>query len=242
MRLPPQRLPSSSGTAPSLLRNRPGARREPYKFIITKPYNPYPTYNPYKTYPTYNPYKTMINENNNSILEESNLDNREREDKATVQDNRDNSKQREPPYAERGRHGRLPRNSKERLPNASKQSLTPSERKKKRSERISEGMKRFYRKERFRILSGEKPQSKLLSPFPEKMRKYMSDLCYKKGYFHIGKLHDGILYYDSETRRCRESEENGARRYGIKFVEAEENDTYPNTHPNTHHSPPEGRE
>ena len=163
MRLPPQRLPSSSGTAPSLLRNRPGARREPYKFIITKPYNPYPTYNPYKTYPTYNPYKTMINENNNSILGESNLDNREREDKATVQDNRDNSKQREPPYAERGRHGRLPRNSKERLPNASKQSLTPSERKKKRSERISEGMTFLQKGKIQNTLRRETP---IQAPFP----------------------------------------------------------------------------
>ena len=32
-----QRLPLNPGTVPSLLRNRPGARREPYKFIITKP-------------------------------------------------------------------------------------------------------------------------------------------------------------------------------------------------------------
>ena len=164
----------------------------------------------------------MNNEINNSILAEKHSGNRKREDKAAVQDNRDNGKQREPPHARGVRHGRLPRGSGKRISDTSKQDSSPSERKKKRSERISEGMKRFYRKERFRILSGEKPQSKLLSPFPGKMRKYMSDLCYKKGYFHIGKLHDGILYYDNDTRRCKISEENGARRYGIKFLSAEE--------------------
>ncbi len=182
----------------------------------------------------------MINENNNSILAEKHLNSRERENKAAVRDNRDNNKQREPTITDGGRHERLPQGGGERLSNPCKQTAPPSERKKKWGKKISEGMKRFYRKERLRIISGQKPKSSLLSPFPKKMRKAMSDLCYKYGYFHVGKLHTGTLYYDQETRRNMTAEESYARRYGIKFVEGD--DTQPGTQPNTHPKPPQGRE
>lgn len=88
-------------------------------------------------------------------------------------------------------------------------------------------MKRFIRKERFMLISGQKHKSTFVSPFPKRMRKYMSGLCYRLGYFHTEKLHDGILYYDSQTRRSKTSEKFAAKRYGIKFVSTEE-EPHPN--------------
>lgn len=83
-------------------------------------------------------------------------------------------------------------------------------------------MKRFYAKERFRIVSGMKPKTKLVSVLPRRMRNYLSSLCYRRGYFHIGKLHDGTLYYDNRTRRSEAVEKSAMKRYGIKILPAEE--------------------
>ena len=83
-----------------------------------------------------------------------------------------------------------------------------------------ESLRRTLLMERFRVMSGEKQQTKRrISRLPSKTYGRTFYLRSKYNYFSDGTgKHPDVLYYDSETRRAP-NEEYFTRKYGIKFKE-----------------------
>lgn len=88
---------------------------------------------------------------------------------------------------------------------------------------MSEQRKAIFRSEMRRFMSGEPQRTKThLRIVPPKTRQALWKLCMRYNYFQ-GKRGDTSLrlYYDAETRRA-ESEAYFTKKYGIKFVAADD--------------------
>lgn len=84
-------------------------------------------------------------------------------------------------------------------------------------------MKIRYHRERLRLMSGMKQETKMkVSLLPKRIRRAISNQCSCRNYFYIGEIINCTLYYDGNTQRSLKTERILAKRYGIKFVPAEE--------------------
>lgn len=89
--------------------------------------------------------------------------------------------------------------------------------------KIAEKMRRVRLAETTRKLSGMAQTTKCqIRLLPSKTRKYMTSIVYRCNYFRYGDPDDAVLYYDSETKRSAKVEEFAAKKYGIKFLPADD--------------------
>lgn len=89
--------------------------------------------------------------------------------------------------------------------------------------RIAEGRKIMVRKEKRRMIFGERRQTKIrVSILPIRIRLRMAYMCNIYNYFRDTDINKAVLYYDKETKRSMLSEKRAIEKYGIKFEEADE--------------------
>lgn len=83
--------------------------------------------------------------------------------------------------------------------------------------------RRTYKREMFRLLSGEKKETNIIiSVLSHKCRRRMIMLCNMYNYFRDPDINEAMVYYDSETRRNSTAEQFATTKYGIKFIQADE--------------------